>query len=1137
MRFPPQPRVIFVNDQKQPKRPTSPPDSDDALHEETAIVGRQETEVEFDEILKKAGAEPKGEFESEPEYLELIDQMQDLETVRRLARERSVQDADSPKQLGQFELIEKLGQGGMGQVFKARHAQLGKIQVVKILHHHRLSDQQATARFRQEMRAIGALSHPNIVAAHHADEVEGVPYLVMDYVDGESLFELIQRSRSAKQQISVGAACELVRQAAVGLQYAHEQGIVHRDIKPGNLMLDKFGVVRILDLGLARMVAADGGTVEELTTEYQILGTPDYMAPEQLRSSKDVDARADVYALGATLFCLLAGRPPSATDQPSGDFMEKAMQILHSPVPDIRERRQDVPDDLAGLISAGLQKTPEERISTAGEFAEQLSQWADAQEVKSLSPSRQRLSAVDDSVDAVAPTRKFEAPPRPVRERSTWKLWTFVGLLLVAALAGAIYQLSLPDGGKLIIECDDPNAKIKIQAVKGQDVEPLVFSQDGQRSFSLDVGTWNVAITGLEADLFELDQDSVTIRKNDEERLTVRRIEAVAPNRNSSPEITSTAPEKSVDPAELPKDVSNDSLTAGEINWTPGDPKRMLTGMVIQPAVFDDLFDWQIVPQLRTFGGNSHPNYIYLATRKQHFDVDVSGNHFAMAVPHLATTVREISTGHIRAIVPGDFCQDVRFHPDGQTFATVAHVHLSYLLVEIRDLDGRLINRFTDDSFGGKALNVEWTPDGKRLLLIADGKKSAVYTPDGTQQQLWQQVSAADSFVIRDHSVDPDGQFVTWFCSDGKLRNWDLDSGVVSEFADVVERRNLYSYRVTWSPDGERLFTAYHDGDQEKPALQVRDHQGTVLHETQPDPWWAWHQDIAWSPDSRFLVTADGHLFDRDLNHLRHIETEWVFRPFWKKDNEIAGLNDILEANSHVGYQDRLVRYTPSGRQLETPNFFHPLPVVGASWTKQGVLASVHKTTSGLIPPEQASRIISHWTTSGIGSTHGSIDAFRWTAPLVESVNWNTEADSVIVNVRNARVLMDTSGNVANSAFEGSENAIHSSDGQLIADALVEEDNHYAIIVRNTDGQERHRIPMQNGHPSDLTWSPDGRWLAWETFRRDPVERSMKLVDLKSDSLDVMSFPIYYDQQRRSAFSSDRRWLAFDLTIPTESSG
>ena len=210
-------------------------------------------------------------------------------------------------QLGEYELLAKLGEGGMGSVYKACQVRLGKTVALKVLPKDRTSDARAVARFEREMKAIGQLSHANIVQAVDARDIDSTTVLVMEYVDGLDLAKITK----AVAPIGIADACELVRQTAVGLQYIHENGLVHRDIKPSNLMLTRQGQVKILDLGLA-LLDPHQTTGKELTSNGLAMGTPDYIAPEQAGDSHRVDIRADIYSLGCTFYHLLAGRARSA---------------------------------------------------------------------------------------------------------------------------------------------------------------------------------------------------------------------------------------------------------------------------------------------------------------------------------------------------------------------------------------------------------------------------------------------------------------------------------------------------------------------------------------------------------------------------------------------------------------------------------------------------------------------------------------------------------------------------------------------------------------------------------------------------------------------------------------------------------
>jgi RND family efflux transporter MFP subunit len=399
-----------------------------------------------------------------------------------------------PFSLGEYQILEELGRGGMGRVYKALHTKLDREVAIKVLPRARLEDRQAITRFEREMKAVGRLAHPNIVQAHDAREIDGTPVLIMEFVDGLDLAEIVHRvgplgdcpdfrvNENGTVPLGIGIAnsCELVRRTALALQCAHEHGLVHRDIKLSNIMLTRSGEVKLLDLGLARFYA-ETSTGEEMTGTGQAMGTADYMAPEQASDSRTVDIRADIYSLGCTLYKLLSGRAPFGGPEYRGT-LDKLNAHVHQTPPPIRQLIAEVPEDLSAIIDRMLAKDPADRFATPAEVAktlEPLCAGANMVDVitRALTATHKaatvgRASDASDQPAATIQTATNPAPlPFPARRRwipilivlmlASMATGFTMGIIIRINKDGKETAISVPEGSSASVRPDgDVNVKL-----------------------------------------------------------------------------------------------------------------------------------------------------------------------------------------------------------------------------------------------------------------------------------------------------------------------------------------------------------------------------------------------------------------------------------------------------------------------------------------------------------------------------------------------------------------------------------------------------------------------------------------------------------------------------------------------------
>ena len=410
---------------------------------------------------------------------------------------------------GEYTVLDQIGSGGMGQVFKARHRTMERIVALKVLPPQAMDSPEAVKRFRKEVKAAAKLTNPNIVTAYDAGEHHGTHYLVMEHVEGSDLARLVAK----RGPLPTSQAVELVVQAARGLDYAHGRGIVHRDVKPGNLLVDLGGTLKISDMGLARVsqAAAPGNATDsdQMTGSEYVLGTCEFMAPEQAADAHQADHRADVYALGCTLYFLLVGRAPYRRKT----VMESLLAHREAEIPSLREARPEVPAELDAVFQKMLAKNPDQRQQSMGDVIADLEacpadlgeQVAEGQPAASgTAPTERRPRPDAEATDTASQecsqaTRSYVSPAeRPVEPRAKRKkppVAVLVGAaaLLAAVALGVVFMLETPQG-TLVLRIDQQDAKVviddgKITITTRDDDQPVeVRLQKGKHTFTVSKG-------------------------------------------------------------------------------------------------------------------------------------------------------------------------------------------------------------------------------------------------------------------------------------------------------------------------------------------------------------------------------------------------------------------------------------------------------------------------------------------------------------------------------------------------------------------------------------------------------------------------------------------------------------------------
>jgi WD40 repeat protein/serine/threonine protein kinase len=1004
--------------------------------------------------------------------------------------------------LGRYVLLDRIGAGGMGQVYRARHRTMNRIVAVKILPPNLTRNPQAIARFAQEVQAAARLSHPNIVRSHDASEANGIHYLVMECVAGQDLSSLVKQDGP----LSVDQSLDCVMQVARGLQYANQQGVIHRDIKPANLLLSDEGVVKVLDMGLARFEQqGDAG----LTRTGVVMGTIDYMSPEQALDTRRADARADIYSLGCTLHYLLTGKPVFAADT----AMKKLLSHRESLIPSLTERCPEVSEALDAAFQRMLAKEPSDRLQTMQEVLDVLEQ------CQSGITSRSELR-----LPKPAPASSDSAPSDTAVDTDNQTIIT---------------------GGS--------------SASGTESIEATAHSKR-QRTRLAGIAAVSVVFLATAVWWFWPVSEATTTDKNQKPSDQTQAAQSSAGNAASA----STAPPvPQQPPIELPMVTVKAPIEPALKGVLPGTADEPLSGLIATPASIPGIHRWQMVHANATgttFNADwSHDGHsiaiacddgvvrIFEVTKNRVTAVIQSRLHgfnaswspdstkiMLVSIDAVEVWERVGDTEFLRASLlrfPGRQMARARWSPDGSHIAILDRAE-SVTIVQVAG-DFAIQDTFSLDSRPAVPYDLSWSGAGDRLAITDSTGGLTIISVTGEILAHAKTGSKTNVPV----AWNPTSNIIATPTND-EVIFWNEKGKRVVESPGPTEASPHHWSIATWSPDGSKLaigrYPAY--------DVYVFSVDGKMSHHLK---YAAQHlTNIGWSPDSQSLV-ASGKIAKTTIIPLKDDQRTEIF-PFttslgssqdWHPDGEVLSVagqgGHICHWNVETGDVDNVtvnsgdslwvVAWSPDGERLAA-GYYSPNQVelydrqsknvalvrgLGAlrniSWMSDSSRLAVGSSKLSFLDPdgevieqhdlENVDNATIVWHPSepilamGTGKhielrdIKGQVLS-RWECNSPYQITWDTDGQSILSTGRANVVRWSRTGELTQRFLIGPYNhsysvAVNPEDGRVATRVAIAQRNSCQVWSRA--GQLLDQISTGTPHHTSagaVRWSPSGDTLA-----------------------------------------------------------